>query len=368
MQDIGQFTVDKQSESVKKLKPFDATPMLLFRFKKTPYPLGVMSIRYFSQSQPVTAESFSGKILSGIRREFGAEVEPFTLHLPVPELLAGAWMTCRETLLAGNGRRDAKEVVAAAVSTLNRCSYCIDAHSMMLLGSSGNDYLEALHDPLLQKTAAWAKATRTPDSPLLRKPPFNLEEAPAFIGTAIFFHYINPLVTILLGASPLPFTFGLPKKVSLHMAAWFFGGAIRLQKQPGTSIELLPETTLPDDMLWAHSSQPIAAAFARFTQAVEQAGTRTLSAETRAAVTDTVRKWQGENPPMNNGWCEEAIAHLGIADKTAGRLALLTALAPYKIDKTIVFAFSTHFPGDDKLLSALAWSSFTAARRIGSWL
>jgi AhpD family alkylhydroperoxidase len=326
-----------------------------------------MSIRYFSPHHPVSPDNFSGKILSQIRREFGAEVEPFTLHLPAPELLAGVWMACRETLLSGSGRRDAKEVVATAVSELNRCPYCIDAHSMMLLGSSGEEY-NTLHDPFLREMAAWASATLTPGCPLLRTPPFSADEAPEFIGTVIVFHYINRMVTILLGASPLPFTSGVPKKVSMQLAAWFFGSAIRLSKPPGTSIDLLAETTLPDDLLWAKPSPPIAAAFSRFAQAIEQAANQTLSAETRAAVSCAVQKWTGETPALDNRWCEEVIASLDNADKHAGRLALLAALAPHRIDETIVRAFSSHFPGDRRLLSALAWGSFTAARKVGTWL
>ena len=99
-----------------------------------------MSIRYFHSLPRASVDSLSGKVLAQVRREFGAEVEPFTLHLPVPELLAGVWMACRETLLAGSGRRDAKEVVAASVSALNCCPFCVDAHSIMVLESSGHDY------------------------------------------------------------------------------------------------------------------------------------------------------------------------------------------------------------------------------------
>lgn len=326
-----------------------------------------MSIRYFHSLPRASAESLSGKVLAQVRKEFGAEVEPFTLHLPIPELLAGVWMACRETLLAGSGRRDAKEVVAAAVSELNRCPYCIDAHSTMLLGSSGEDF-DALHDPVLRESAAWASATLTPGSPLLLKPPFSPEEAPEFVGTAIFFHYINRMVTILLGPSPLPFTSGMQKKVSMHLAAWFFGGAIRLSKPPGTSIDLLAEATLPDDLFRIKPSPTIAAAFSRFTQAIEQAGTTTLSAETRAAINQVLQKWLGESPTLDNRWCEDAIVSLGEADKTAGRLALLAALAPHRVDETVVSAFSSNFPGDRMLLSALAWGSFAAAKRIASWI
>ncbi len=312
--------------------------------------------------------SFPGKILTEIRREFGAEVEPFTIHLPVPELLAGAWMACRETLLCGRGRRDAKEVVAAAVSALNQCPYCFDAHSIMVLASSGADYQKATDDPYLSSVAAWAAATRTPGSPLLSAPPFSKEEAPAFIGTAIFFHYINRLVTIKLGPSPLPFTTGVPKKVALHLAAWFFGGAIRLPKDPGSSLELLPESPLPGDMLWAKSSPPIVGAFARFAGVIEKGGNRVLSETIQRTVTTAVEEWNGDDPGMESQWCENAIAALDEKEKSAARLALLTALAPYRVDEGVVRAFSTNFPGEEQLLTTLAWSSFTAARKIGTWL
>ncbi len=327
-----------------------------------------MSIRYIKPPGSVAGESLSGKVLSQVRKEFGAEVETFALHRPVPELLAGTWMACRETLLAGDGSRESKELVAAAVSTINRCPYCVDAHSIMLLESSGFDYPAALTDPYLGRIAEWASSTLKPGSAILHSPPFSDAEAPAFIGTAVFFHYINRLVTILLGTSPLPFSSGIPKQVSMRMAAWFFGGAIRLRKPQGTSLELLPEAPLPDDLSWAESSPEIAGAFARFAKAIEDAGAGSLPEDVRATVSKSARNWEGGNPALNDGWYEDDIAHLQGADRAAGRLAVLTAFAPYKVDEAVVRAFSEHFPGDDILISALAWSSFTAARRIGSWL
>ena len=67
-----------------------------------------------------------------IKRDFGALVEPFTLHAPAPRLLAGIWMATRETELVGIVRREIKEAVAATVSRLNQCPYCVDAHTTML--------------------------------------------------------------------------------------------------------------------------------------------------------------------------------------------------------------------------------------------
>jgi AhpD family alkylhydroperoxidase len=326
-----------------------------------------MSIKYLKSPAHVGAESFSGKILTQIRREFGAEVEPFTLHLPVPELLAGAWMVCRETLLAGKGAREAKEIVAAAISTLNRCPYCVDAHSMMLLGASGEDY-ETLQTSERSPYAEWAMATLTPSASILTNPPFSSDEAPAFIGTAIFFHYINRMVTILLGASPLPFTTGLPKRVSMQMAAWFFRKAILLPKQPGRSLNLLPPTSLPEDFSWAKASLEVSQAYACFAKAIEDCGAISLSQEVRTRVSNAVQQWNGEDHGIESGWLDEAIANLGEGEQDAGRLALLTALAPWRVDEKIVQNFSFHLPGDERLVAALAWSSFTAARKIGSWL
>ena len=239
----------------------------------------------------------------------------------------------------------------------------------MLLESSGSKFDDAVMNPELRDIAAWASATLTPGSPLLVKPPFPAEDAPAFIGTALFFHYINRMVTILLGASPLPFTSGVPKKVSMHLAAWYFGGAIRRHKVPGASLELLPEAPLPDDLSWAEPSPTVAGAFARFAHAVETAGEQALSAEVRAVVSDAQQRWDGTEPDNINNWCREATAKLrGESENNAGKLSLLTALAPYRVDETVVRPFLAASPGDERLISALAWSSFAAARKIGSWL
>jgi hypothetical protein len=49
-------------------------------------------------------------------------------------------------------------------------------------------------------------------------------------------------------------------------------------------------------------------------------------------------------------------------------LALLTAIAPYQVDEEVIQRFRDYYPKDDELVGALAWSSFTAARKIGTWL
>ena len=39
-----------------------------------------------------------------------------------------------------------------------------------------------------------------------------------------------------------------------------------------------------------------------------------------------------------------------------------------QVEDEVVNAFTTHNIGEDRLISALAWGSFTASRRNGKWL
>jgi hypothetical protein len=50
------------------------------------------------------------------------------------------------------------------------------------------------------------------------------------------------------------------------------------------------------------------------------------------------------------------------------KLILLGALAPHQVDECVIAAFRKILPDDSQLIEALAWGSFTAARRVGSWL
>jgi len=51
-----------------------------------------MAIRHVQAVVPNAAEGLVARVYPQIKNEFGALVEPFTLHSPSPELLAGAWV------------------------------------------------------------------------------------------------------------------------------------------------------------------------------------------------------------------------------------------------------------------------------------
>jgi len=333
-------------------------------------------IKYF---RPITAsgvDELSAQVYPQIKQDFGALVEPFTLHAPSPRLLAGVWVGTRETLLTGSVRREVKEAVAAAVSRTNQCPYCVDAHTMMLHSTSehntavaisqGND--DQIRDSVLRAIVTWASATLSPGDPRLSEPPFSVQEAPEIVGTAVAFHYINRMVDVFLSETPLPTNHGWLKDVFKRMAGWYFSRAARRQKPAGASLALLPVAELPADLSWAAASPTVASAFSRWAAVIETAGLDACTEQTRALVRKRLEAWNGEDPGLSRNWVKDAIAPLSDAARPAGRLALLTALAPHQVDAGVIQAFRDQQPGDDQLIAVTAWASFTAARRIGTWL
>jgi len=335
-----------------------------------------MPIRYIQPVAPNSTEELVPKVYPQIKKEFGALVEPLTLHSPSPELLAGAWSACRESLLVGTVRRDIKEAVAATVSRINQCPYCVDAHTIMLNATSARNSADAIvhqqddqiRDAVVRSIVKWAAATRSPGAKVLFSPPFSQKDAPEIIGTAVFFHYVNRMVSVLLSKTPLPSNHPLLKGVFKRIAGWFFSRAIHRSKPLGASLELLPESELPADLAWAKTSPNTAGAFARFAAVVNRAGRDSIPEDIRNCVVKHVQAWDGKDPRLGRHWVEEAMSGLDEKSKDIGRLVLLTALAPHQVDKGVVNAFTAHIIGDDRLLGALAWGSFTAARKIGTWL
>ena len=152
------------------------------------------------------------------------------------------------------------------------------------------------------------------------------------------------------------------------MAGWLFSRAVHRSKPLGASLKLLPDTELSADFDWAKASPNIAGAFARFAAVINRAGRDFVPEDVRDCVVKYVQAWDGKDPGLGRHWVEEAMNGFDEKSKDIGRLVLLTALAPYQVDKGVVNASTTHFIEDDGLLGALAWGSFTAARRIGTWL
>ncbi|MCW4011015.1 MAG: carboxymuconolactone decarboxylase family protein [Candidatus Bathyarchaeota archaeon] len=333
-------------------------------------------IKYIHPVKPAAAEGPIAEVYAQVKRDFGRVAEPFLIHSPLPKLLAGAWMVCRETELVGNVPRGIKEAVAAAVSQLNQCPYCVDAHTIMLSAAGeskvanaiGKASYEEVTDEKTFTAIRWALSTTSPGSELLRWTPFSKQEAPEIIGTAVFYHYINRLANVLLGATPLPSSRSWLKSPLKRVAVRMFTDAVNRSKCIGESLTLLPKTDLPNDLRWARTSANVAQAYACFASAAEEAGELALPVEVRAYISEELSQWTGKTTELSLAWCEDAIARFDEPKEAAARLALLTALAPYRVDDKAVLEFRQHFPQDEKLVGTLAWASFAAARKIGTWL
>ena len=335
-----------------------------------------MVIRYIRPVKPSSATGLVAGVYAQIEKDFGRVVEPFQIHSPLPKLLAGAWMVCRETEIVGIVPRALKEVVAASVSQLNKCSYCLDAHTIMLTAagegklanSISQGHYENIVDEKTFKIVQWALATTSPRSELLRWQPFSRDEAPEVIGTAVFYHYMNRMANALLGETPLPFKQGWLKSPLKTIASQTFANAMNRSKTIGDSLEFLPKANLPNDLRWTKTNSNIAKAYSCFANAIEEAGEQSLPSEVRAHVEEELNQWSGKTSELSLAWAEDAISRFDESTEAAARLAILAALTPERIEVSAIAAFRKHFPEDAKLLGALAWASFAAARKIGTWL
>jgi AhpD family alkylhydroperoxidase len=298
---------------------------------------------------------------------------PFLAHSPDPELLAAFWNLAYETVLVdGRIPRADKHAIAAIVSKINECQFCVEVHSYMsgLEGEPGDTALlmdglaERITDAGRRRLAEWAAATRDASSETARRPPFTPEEAPEAIGTAVAFHYTDRVVSFFHGSDGID-----PGDTPFDVVASLTQAAVEREREPGSSLLPVTDAELPEDLRWAASSPHMAAAFAGFVATVEAAGEAVLDESERACVAAAIEAWDGSDPPLGSKWIDEALIGLDPGSSPArARLALMAALAPHRVDEATVDAFKRERPHDRELVDAVAWSAARAARRIGSWL
>ena len=335
----------------------------------------IIVVKYIHPVKISSAEGFVGEIYAQIKRDFGRVVEPFALHSPLPKLLAGAWMACRETELTGSVPRSLKEAVAAAISVLNHCPYCVDAHSIMLEAAGEHAVANSLNharyseikDAEMRSVIQWALNTKKPEMET-RSLSLAPHEEPEVIGTAVFYHYINRMATVLLSETPLPSNNKWLKSQFKRIAGRMFARAVSRSKTAGESLKFLPAATLPANLQWAEANPAIAQAFARFSAAIDEVGENAMPLRCRKHVEAFVGKWWGESISQNKQWIDHETKGFDESVKSMVQLAMLAAVASWQVDERRILMFRKYFPGERVLLSTLAWGSFTAAKRIGTWM
>jgi AhpD family alkylhydroperoxidase len=333
--------------------------------------------------QPISPQAATGHLKQAyaqMSHDLTGVHEPFLIHSPSEEILLGLWSSYRESLLArGRVSRALKETITVAVSQINQCPWCFDAHQISLYAVGAGKTVTAISKPnkptrLDDQTTAileWARATRTPGASILQDPPFSPAAAPEIIGTALIYHYLTRVVNVLLVENAFPDT--IPSQPWLRtlfkqIFGLIFAPYARQVIPQGETLSFLPETPLPADFAWAQPSPNIAGAFSRFAAAVENAGKHSVPAPVRQIVQDYLYSWNGEDPGMSRGWVERIIQPLDAEMEPQAKLILLGAVAPHHVDEDVIAAFRNVLPNDEQLIESLAWGSLAAARRIGSWL
>jgi hypothetical protein len=319
-------------------------------------------VRHVAPVRPRQARGLVAAVYRQVERDFGMLAPPVALHSPAPGPLAASWLMLRESLIAdGLADRASKEAVAAAVSEANACPYCVEVHQATLDGLPPSAASGAV--------GVWAKGTTTRRSAEGAEVPFPAEWAPELIGVAVTFQYLNRMVHVFLGDSPLPPNVpAAARGKARRFLGWYMGSAAGRAVRAGESLELLPDVPLAGDLSWAATHPTIAGTFARAVVAIEVGGVRSVPQAVRELVTARLSTWDGEPSGPSRAWVNDAITGLAPGDRAAGRLALLTALASYQIDQSVVDEFRREHPEDGTLVELISWSSMAAARRVGSWI
>jgi len=336
--------------------------------------MATMGIHYVKAIAPGQAAGKVAEVYEQINKDF-MNAAPFTLHSSQPDMLAGTWSLERETMFHGRVPRAVKEAIAAGVSTINECPYCVDAHTMMLHATDEHAAAQAIYNKTghienekIEKIVAWAKATRTPDSDLIQNPPFTLQEAPEIFGAALAFHYINRMANIFLEENVMPSMGPLTGIMRRTMAGTMMKGLLNRKIEAGASLQFLPQADLPDDLAWAQSNAVIAKTFAGMAAATEAAIRDTVSDKVIAAVLERIAAWHGEDTGMSRAWLNEVTEGLDEKEATAARLALLAAIASYQVSESDIENFGQYYPDDAALIAVTGWGAYRGIRRISSWL
>ncbi|UJW33032.1 carboxymuconolactone decarboxylase family protein [Saccharothrix sp. AJ9571] len=313
-------------------------------------------VRHVRPVHPRAATGLVRAVYRQVERDFGMLAPPTALHSPSPEVLAAAWTILRESLIAGGrASRAAKEAVASAVSVRNACPYCVEVHGATMDGlvstedaaAITGDHIGSVSDPEIRAVAAWARGDDSVELPA--------EQAAELLAVAFTFEYLNRMVHVFLGPSPLP-----PEVP--ESAAKFVRGMLGKFLRPGTppapgaALELLPPGGNAPE--WADGV--LADAFGRAAQAFEAAGERALSRTVRELVENRLRDWAGEPMGLSRAWVEPLVAELPEPDKASARLALLVAFSAFQVDESMVNAVDSD---DAAIVEITSWAAFSAARR-----
>ncbi|MFI6271600.1 carboxymuconolactone decarboxylase family protein [Micromonospora zamorensis] len=320
-----------------------------------------MTYRFFTPAPASTATGLTGEVYRQLRDEFLGPAPTFQALAAVPEVLAATWSLMREALLAGDGSRVDREIVASAVSRANRCRFCVDAHVMLLHALGEHEVAEVIarggtpSERRHAELAAWAEASRSPMAA-----GWTSRYGPEVTGTLLVFHFINRVVSALLDPDLLPG--GLQRSsVVRSVGGRLHARTAREPRQPGRSLPLLDVGTT-EPPAWAGES-PVGVAYAALRNAATQCGDL-LGDVARQTVTATVRWEDGRYPARPSDWAVDLVRDVPGTDRVGTRIALLAAFAPSAISVGDVALWRLSHPADADLVRLVAYGAITATDHV----
>lgn len=299
------------------------------------------------------SSSVSGSMTAEVERDLGALVPPIAVHAPAPRSMAAAWTMLRAVVVEpGLADRTTKEAVATAVAHGNGCWSCEDLHLTVLESLNRRRVdceLSTLSDQRVRRVTDWARSAGMQDTGGPR--PFADSHVPELVGTVVVSHYLSRMATVLSDR-----TSRLPDDDLRRLAS-------RAPRGVGVGHSWLPVGHLPVDMGWARGRSSVAEAFGRAASVLDGS---VVSESVRLVVSGRLAMWRGEVPD-DDEWLGPAMTGLAAGDMAAGRLALLTAIAPRRVDRVLVDVVRGRW-GEQALVEMVAWAAFAGARRIATWL
>ncbi|OYT15897.1 MAG: hypothetical protein B7C24_10635 [Bacteroidetes bacterium 4572_77] len=310
-----------------------------------------------------------------IESNFGKLAEPFVLHSIKLNYISAVWAVLYETLLVEQKiKRSIKESIATCISEVNKCPYCIDAHTVMVFGtdkSLENNIQHLKTNPTESPTKEdeiiyWALHNLDFQNKLLKSPPFNKQEAPEIIGTAVLFHYINRMVQVFAQDSPFPISFW-KKQIKYFAANFIFNKALKKPKTKGESLGFLNTTSLNNDFIWAKETPEIQSAFCHLKKEISQDINTLLSSESIDYIKNTAKNLDLLNNSFGHKNKNAFLENIKQKDKIVSEYCFLMMFEHHKIQDTHIKALK-EFLSQEQILQLSAWSSLLIAENIGEAL
>ncbi|MFE3451704.1 DNA-binding protein [Nonomuraea sp. NPDC059194] len=316
--------------------------------------------------RPVSAQRARGLVAEVYRQvdaDFSSIGPAVMMTSPAPEVLASGWALARESQLSGQAPALHKTLVALGVSQANGCGYDSAAWLAVLrLTGAAGPAAEAQDgglpsDPELAEVLAWARATAVAATP---PAPFAALTVPEFLGTALFTHFTNRLVSAMLPAGLTPGTMDADDEPPFDGAPVLRG----IEAAPGTTASLLERCPTGTAPTWAGQT-PIGRAYAALEAAATQ-GAGLLTDAAQAVVRQVIAKHRGRIQPHGHDLFDGG--DLTRDERLGAKVAIMAGLAPADLTDEDVAAWkaTNAHHSDHCTVMLLSYGSMTAVTHIAA--